>query len=74
MFNPTCKPTPVPGIYEHQSGAIVRRTIAEVVATLYPYQPIRQPNGTIRRAFARIAASGPQEGLWSVLTGGNPWQ
>ena len=65
MFAPTCKPTPIPGIYEHQSGAMIGRTVADVVASLYPEQPIRQPNGTIRRAFARMArqraAGGPVE-------------
>ena len=65
MFTPTCRPTPIPGIYEHQSGAMIRRTVADVLATLYPEQPIRQPNGTIRRAFARMArqraAGGPVE-------------
>jgi len=65
MFLATCKPTPIPGIYEHTSGAMIRRTVAEVVASLYPEQPIRQPNGTIRRAFARVArqraAGGPVE-------------
>ena len=64
-FTSTCKPTPIPGIYEHTSGAIIRRTVAEVVATLYPEQPIRQPNGTVRRALARMArqraAGGPVE-------------
>jgi len=55
MFTPTCRPTPIPGIYEHQSGAMIRRTVAEVVAALYPEQPICQPNGTVRRAFARMA-------------------
>ena len=65
MFTPTCKPTPIPGIYEHTSGAMIRRTVADVVASLYPEQPLRQPNGTIRRAFARMArqraAGGPVE-------------
>jgi hypothetical protein len=55
MFSPACKPTPIPGIYEHSSGAMIRRTVADVVATLYPEQRISQPNGTIRRAFARMA-------------------
>jgi hypothetical protein len=63
MFTPTCKPTPIPGIYEHSSGTMIRRTVAEVVASLYPEQRISQPNGTIRRAFARMArqraAGGP---------------
>jgi hypothetical protein len=63
MFLATCKPTPIPGIYEHTSGTMIRRTVAEVVATLYPEQRISQPNGTIRRAFARMArqraAGGP---------------
>ena len=65
MFTPTCRPTPIPGIYEHTSGTMIRRTVAEAVASLYPEQPIRQPNGTIRRAFARMArqraAGGPVE-------------
>ena len=65
MFTPTCRPTPIPGIYEHTSGAMICRTVADVVAALYPEQPIRQPNGTIRRAFARMArqraAGGPVE-------------
>lgn len=55
MFTPTCKPTPIPGIYEHQSGTMIRRTVPDVLRSLYPEQPIRQPNGTIRRAFARMA-------------------
>jgi hypothetical protein len=53
MFAPTCRPTPIPGIYQHTSGTMIRRTVAEVVASLYPDQRISQPNGTIRRAFAR---------------------
>jgi hypothetical protein len=55
MFSPTCKPTQIPGIYEHQSGTMIRRTVADVVTNLYPEQRISQPNGTIRRAFARMA-------------------
>ena len=65
MFSPTCKPTPIPGIYQHTSGAMIGRTVAEVVASLYPEQRISQPNGTVRRAFARMArqraAGGPVE-------------
>jgi hypothetical protein len=65
MFTPTCKPTPIPGIYQHTSGAMIGRTVAEVIASLYPEQRISQPNGTIRRAFARMArqraAGGPVE-------------
>jgi hypothetical protein len=65
MFTPTCKPTPIPGIYQHSSGAMIGRTVAEVVASLYPEQRISQPNGTVRRAFARMArqraAGGPVE-------------
>jgi len=63
MFTPTCKPSPIPGIYEHTNGSMIRSTVADVVAALYPEQPIRQPNGNIRRAFARMArqraAGGP---------------
>jgi hypothetical protein len=55
MFTPTCKPTPIPGIYQHSGGTMIRRTVADVVANLYPEEPIRQPNGSIRRAFARMA-------------------
>jgi hypothetical protein len=55
MFSPTCKPSPIPGIYQHTSGTMIRRTVADVVAALYPEQRISQPNGTIRRAFARMA-------------------
>jgi hypothetical protein len=87
MFSPTCKPTPIPGIYEHQSGAMIRRTVADVVAALYPEQRISQPNGTIRRAFARMArqrASGepvvasdwgnvPINRTISHLTSWSPW-
>jgi len=71
MFTPTCKPTPIPGIYEHQSGAMIRRTVAEVVATLYPEQPIRQPNGNIRRAFARMARQRAAGGPVERFSGGN---
>lgn len=55
MFTPTCNPSPIPGIYQHTSGTMIRRTVADVVAALYPEQRISQPNGTIRRAFARMA-------------------
>lgn len=55
MFASTCKPTPIPGIYQHRSGEMIRRTVHDVVRSLHPEQPIRQPNGTIRRAFARMA-------------------
>ena len=71
MFAPTCKPTPIPGIYEHQSGAMIGRTVADVVATLYPEQPIRQPNGTIRRAFARMARQRAAGGPVERFDGGN---
>ncbi|NDC35415.1 MAG: hypothetical protein EBZ51_08560 [Synechococcaceae bacterium WB9_2_112] len=71
MFTPTCKPTPIPGIYEHTSGAMIRRTVAEVVATLYPEQPIRQPNGNIRRAFARMARQRAAGGPVERFSGGN---
>jgi hypothetical protein len=71
MFTPTCKPTPIPGIYQHQSGAMIRRTVAEVVATLYPDQPIRQPNGSIRRAFARMARQRAAGGPVERFSGGN---
>jgi hypothetical protein len=87
MFTPTCRPTPIPGIYEHTSGAMIRRTVAEVVASLYPEQRISQPNGSIRRAFARMArqrASGepvvasdwgnvPINRTISHLTSWSPW-
>jgi hypothetical protein len=71
MFTATCKPTPIPGIYEHTSGAMIRRTVAEVVASLYPEQPIRQPNGTIRRAFARMARQRAAGGPVERFSGGN---
>jgi hypothetical protein len=71
MFTPTCKPTPIPGIYQHTSGAMIRRTVAEVVATLYPDQPIRQPNGTVRRAFARMARQRAAGGPVERFSGGN---
>jgi hypothetical protein len=71
MFTSTCKPTPIPGIYEHQSGAMIRRTVAEVVASLYPEQPIRQPNGNIRRAFARMARQRAAGGPVERFSGGN---
>jgi hypothetical protein len=71
MFTPTCKPTPIPGIYEHTSGAMIRRTVAEVVASLYPEQPIRQPNGTVRRAFARMARQRATGGPVERFSGGN---
>ena len=71
MFTPTCKPTPIPGIYQHTSGALIRRTVAEVVATLYPEQPIRQPNGNIRRAFARVARQRAAGGPVERFSGGN---
>ena len=71
MFTPTCKPTPIPGIYEHSSGAMIRRTVAEVVASLYPDQPIRQPNGTVRRAFARMARQRAAGGPVERFSGGN---
>lgn len=71
MFAPTCKPTPIPGIYEHQSGTMIRRTVAEVVASLYPEQPIRQPNGTVRRAFARLARQRAAGGPVERFNGGN---
>jgi hypothetical protein len=70
-FTPTCKPTPIPGIYEHQSGAMIRRTVAEVVNALYPEQPICQPNGTIRRAFARMARQRAAGGPVERFSGGN---
>jgi hypothetical protein len=71
MFSPTCKPTPIPGIYQHTSGAMIGRTVAEVVASLYPEQPIRQPNGTIRRAFARMARQMAAGGPVERFSGGN---
>jgi hypothetical protein len=71
MFTPTCKPTPIPGIYQHTSGALIRRTAAEVVAALYPEQPIRQPNGTVRRAFARMARQRAAGGPVERFSGGN---
>jgi len=71
MFTPTCKPTPIPGIYEHTSGAMIHRTVAEVVATLYPDQPIRQPNGTVRRAFARMARQREAGAPMERFSGGN---
>ena len=71
IFAPTCKPTPIPGIYEHQSGAMIGRTVADVVATLYPEQPLRQPNGTIRRAFARMARQRAAGGPVEPFDGGN---
>ena len=71
MFTPTRKPTPIPGIYEHQSGAMIGRTVADVVATLYPEQPLRQPNGTIRRAFARMARQRAAGGPVERFDGGN---
>jgi hypothetical protein len=71
MFTATCKPTPIPGIYEHQSGAMIRRTVADVVATLYPEQRISQPNGTIRRAFARMARQRAAGGPVERFSGGN---
>ena len=71
MFTPACRPTPIPGIYEHASGAMIGRTVAEVVATLYPEQPIRQPNGTIRRAFARMARQRAAGGPVDRFSGGN---
>jgi hypothetical protein len=71
MFTPTCKPTPIPGIYEHRSGAMIGRTVADVAATLYPDQPIRQPNGTVRRAFARMARQRAAGGPVERFSGGN---
>jgi hypothetical protein len=71
MFSPTCKPTPIPGIYQHTSGAMIRRTVAEVVANLYPEQPIRQPNGNIRRSFARMARQRAAGGPVERFSGGN---
>jgi hypothetical protein len=71
IFTPTCKPTPIPGIYQHSSGAMIRRTVAEVVASLYPEQPIRQPNGTVRRAFARMARQRAAGGPVERFSGGN---
>ena len=71
MFTATCKPTPIPGIYEHTSGAMIRRTVAEVVASLYPEQRISQPNGTIRRAFARMARRRAAGGPVERFSGGN---
>jgi hypothetical protein len=71
MFTPTCKPTPIPGIYQHSSGAMIRRTVADVVANLYPDQPIRQPNGSIRRAFARMARQRAAGGPVERFSGGN---
>jgi hypothetical protein len=71
MFTPTCKPSPIPGIYEHQSGAMIRHTVADVLATVYPEQPIRQPNGTIRRAFARMARQRAAGGLVERFNLGN---
>jgi hypothetical protein len=71
MFTPTCKPTPIPGIYEHQSGTMIRRTVADMVAALYPEQRISQPNGTIRRAFARMARQRAAGGPVERFDGGN---
>jgi hypothetical protein len=71
MFTATCKPTPIPGIYEHQSGAMIRRTVAEVVASLYPEHRISQPNGSIRRAFARMARQRAAGGRVERFNGGN---
>jgi len=71
MFTSTCKPTPIPGIYQHTSGAMIGRTVAEVVASLYPEQPIRHPNGTIRRAFARMARQRAAGGHVERFSGGN---
>jgi hypothetical protein len=70
MFSPACKPTPIPGIYEHQSGALIRRTAAEVVASLYPEQRISQPNGTVRRSFARMARQRAAGGRVERFSGG----
>jgi len=71
MFAPTCKPTLIPGIYEHTSGAMIRRTVADVVATLYPEQRISQPNGSIRRAFARMARQRVSGGPVECFSGEN---
>jgi len=71
MFTATCRPTPIPGIYEHTSGTMIRRTVAEVVASLYPEQPIHQPNGTIRRAVARMARQRAAGGPVERFDGGN---
>jgi hypothetical protein len=71
MFTPTCKPTPIPGIYQHTSGTMIRRTVADVVNALYPEQPISQPNGTIRRAFARMARQMAAGGPVERFSGGN---
>jgi hypothetical protein len=71
MFTPTCRPTPIPGIYQHTSGTMIRRTVAEVVATLYPEQRISQPNGTVRRAFARMARQRAAGGPVERFSGGN---
>jgi hypothetical protein len=50
---------------------MIRRTVAEVVATIYPDQPIRQPNGTVRRAFARMARQRAAGGSVERFSGGN---
>jgi len=71
MLSPTCRPTPIRGIYEHQSGAMIRRTVADVVDNLYPDQPMRQPNGNIRRAFARMARQRAAGGPVERFSGGN---
>lgn len=71
MFTPTCKPSPIPGIYEHTNGSMIRRTVADVVAALYPEQRISQPNGTIRRAFARMARQRASGGPVERFSGGN---
>jgi hypothetical protein len=71
IFTHACKPTPIPGIYEHLSGTMIRPTVAEVVATLYPEQRISQPNGTIRRAFARMARQRAAGGPVERFSGGN---
>lgn len=71
MFTPTCRPTPIPGTYQHTSGTMIRRTVAEVVAALYPEQRISQPNGSIRRAFARMARQRAAGGPVERFSGGN---
>jgi len=71
MFSSTCKPTPIPGIYEHTSGAMIRRTVADVVNALYPEQRISQPNGTVRRALARMARQRAAGGPVERFNGGN---
>jgi len=71
MLLPSCRPTPIPGIYEHTSGIMIRRTVAEVLVSLYPEQPFCQPNGTIRRAFARMARQRAAGGPVERFSGGN---